>query len=57
MQIQMHRVTVRMRIMIDMVYSPGIKGTSTPDKAMDFIPLRKQQLSQVRAILTGNSGD
>jgi hypothetical protein len=43
-------------ILIDVVYTIGIKSTGTADQAMDFVAFVQKQFGQVAAVLASDSG-
>jgi len=48
---------INMRVLVEMIDTPGIKARSAPNYAVNFITFIQQQFSQVRTILTSDSSD
>jgi len=45
------------RILVDGIDALGVERARTPDNADNLVALEQQKLSQIRAILTGDSCD
>ncbi|MBT9133091.1 MAG: hypothetical protein DDT33_01622 [Firmicutes bacterium] len=46
-----------MRVLIEMVNAVSIKSARPSDEPVNFIALGKKELRQIRAILSGGTGD
>ena len=46
-----------MRVFVNVVNASGIEQRRPPLDAVDFVSLRQQEFSQIRAVLSGNAGD
>ena len=45
------------RVLVDVVDALGVEGGGAADDAVDLVPLREQELDQVRSVLAGDAGD
>jgi hypothetical protein len=46
-----------MRIAVEMVDATGREAARAPDEAVDLLSLAEQQLREIGAVLTGDTGD
>ena len=45
------------RVDVDVVETAGVERGGAADDAVDLVPLREQELDQVRPVLAGDAGD
>jgi len=55
MQVKVDFFAIVMRVVVDVVYPAGVEGGRPADKTVHFVTFGKEQLCQVRAVLTGNA--
>ena len=55
--VQEHAGAGGVRVDVDVVEAAGVEGGGAADDAVDLVPLREEELDQVRSVLAGDAGD
>ena len=49
--------TMDMRVLVEVIDAPGIKGAGSSDDAMDFVALFQEEFREIGSVLSGNAGN